>query len=95
MLALMYSIQYMSTPLHSDRLGQAFRDARKRRGLTQAALAVQAGVPRLKIIQVEKGQPSVSMGVFVNVAAALGMELALVPARRPTLDEVAALLTDG
>ena len=77
------------------RLGTALRAARRHRGLTQAALAAQADVPRLKIIQVERGDASVSMGAYADIAAALGMELMLQPARRPTLDEVAALLDDG
>lgn len=76
------------------RLGRALRDARKQRGLAQAALAESAGVPRLKVIQVEKGEGSVSMRAYATVASALGMEFALVPTQRPTLDEVAAMLDD-
>ena len=76
------------------RLGAALRAARRHRGLTQAALAAQAHLPRLKVIQAERGDASVSMGAYADVAATLGMELALQPARRPTLDEVAALLDD-
>lgn len=76
------------------RLGEALHAARRRRGLTQAALASLAGLPRLKIIQVERGDASVSMGAYADVAASLGMEFGLLPARRPTLDEVAGLLVD-
>jgi transcriptional regulator with XRE-family HTH domain len=80
------------TLLH--RLGKALRDARKRRGLTQAQLAALATVSRLKVIQVERGDASVSMGAYAEITAALGMEFTLVPARRPTLDEVAELLAN-
>jgi transcriptional regulator with XRE-family HTH domain len=80
------------TLLH--RLGSAVRDARQRRGLTQAALAKLAGLPRLKVIQIERGEASVSIGAYANVASALGLEFAPVPARRPTLDEVKGLLGD-
>ena len=74
--------------------GKTLRDARKQRGLTQAQLAALAGVPRLKVIQAEQGDASVSIGAYANLALALGMEFSLVPARRPTLDEIAALLAD-
>ncbi|AKC86559.1 helix-turn-helix transcriptional regulator [Pseudoxanthomonas suwonensis] len=77
------------------RFGKSLREARKRRGLTQAQLAALAGVPRLKVIQVERGEASVSIGAYAEVAAALGLEFTPVPARRPTLDEVAELLANG
>jgi transcriptional regulator with XRE-family HTH domain len=78
-----------------ERLGKSLRAARKRRGLTQAQLAALADVPRLKVIQVERGDASVSMGAYAEVAAALGLEFTPVPARRPTLEEVAELLANG
>jgi transcriptional regulator with XRE-family HTH domain len=68
--------------------------ARRNRGLTQADLARSARLPRLKVIQVERGDASVSIGAYANIAAALDMEFAPVPARRPTLDEVKDLLDD-
>lgn len=74
------------------RFGSSLRDARKRRGLTQAQLAALATVPRLKVIQIERGDASVSVGAYAEVAAALGLEFTPVPARRPTLDEVTELL---
>lgn len=77
-----------------SRFGKALREARQRRGLTQADLARLAGLPRLKVIQIEKGEPSVSIGAYASVSAALGMEFTPVPARRPTLDEVRELLGD-
>jgi transcriptional regulator with XRE-family HTH domain len=77
-----------------SRVGAALRDARRNRGLTQADLARLAGVPRLKIIQAERGDASVSVGAYAAIAAALDMEFVPTPARRPTLDEVGALLGD-
>ena len=64
---------------------------RRHRGLTQAMLAKRAGLPRIKIIQVEKGEPGVSAGAYASVAAALGAEFALAPVRRPTLEEARQL----
>lgn len=83
----------VNTLLH--RLGGSLRDARKQRGLTQAQLAALATVPRLKVIQIERGDASVSIGAYAEVAAALGLEFTPVPARRPTLDEVKELLANG
>lgn len=77
------------------RLGAALRGARRNRGLTQADLAGLAGLPRLKVIQAERGEASVSVGAYAALAAALGFEFSLSPARRPTLDEVRGLLDDG
>ena len=74
------------------RLAKVIREARKRRGLTQVQVAAMAGLPRLKVIQVEKGEASVSAGAYAAIAAALNMEFSLVPARRPTLEEVPELL---
>ncbi len=76
-------------------LGAGLRSARKGRGLTQAELAHRAGLPRLKVIQVERGEASVSIGAYADIATALGQTLTLSVARRPTLDEVGALLADG
>ena len=76
------------------RFGTALRDARTRRGLTQAQVAERAAVPRLKVIQIERGQASVAIGAYAVVAAALGLEFTPVPSRRPTLEEVAGLLAD-
>lgn len=84
----------MDTKTLLTRFGKSLRQARKGRGLTQAQLAAVARVPRLKVIQVERGEASVSVGAYADVAAALGLEFVPVPARRPTLDEVAELLAD-
>ena len=82
----------METLTTLTRLAKILREARKRRGLTQAQVAALADVPRLKVIQIEKGQASVSAGAYAAVAAALNMEFSVVPARRPTLEEVPELL---
>lgn len=76
------------------RLGKALREMRQRRGLTQAALAGRAGLPRLKVIQAEKGEASVSIGAYARLASALGAEFTVIPARRPTLDEVRELIAN-
>jgi len=77
------------------RLGESLRDMRTRRALTQANLAQLAGVTRLKVIQAERGDPSVSLRTYAAIAQALGAELTLVPKRRPTLEEAKEFFGDG
>lgn len=81
-----------TTPLRH--LSAAIRAMRRRRGLTQATLAERAGLPRLKIIQIEKGDLGVSIGAYAAAAAALGAEFALQPLQRPTLEEARELFAD-
>lgn len=76
------------------RLGQTIRDMRQHRGLTQQAVASLAGVPRRKVIEVEQGSPRVAVGTYAKVGRALGGELSMVPAGRPTLEEVTELFAD-
>lgn len=78
-------------------LGQALRAMRLQRGLRLVDVAELAGVPRLRVIHVEAGKPGVGIGAYARVAAALGGQLDIAPAQRPTLDEIGALLggSDG
>jgi transcriptional regulator with XRE-family HTH domain len=74
------------------RLGAQLRRQRLERGLTQAALALRAGLPRLKVVHIEAGHASVSAGAYARLAGALGQELVSETARRPTLDEMSEFL---
>lgn len=55
-------------------LGSQIRLARKRRVLTIADLAGKIGVSSPTIIALEKGVPTVSVGVLVSVLWTLGLE---------------------
>jgi len=77
------------------RLGTSLKEMRQRRSLTQVELAAIARVPRLKVIQVERGDPGVSIRTYAAVAHALGAELALAPSRRPTLEEAKEFFADA
>jgi transcriptional regulator with XRE-family HTH domain len=70
------------------RLGGALQQARHHRGLTQGQLALRAGVPRQKVVQVEAGEATVGVAYYAKLAGAMGLEFSLTPARRPTLDEL-------
>ena len=58
-------------------LGQAFREARKRAGLTQEVVADRSGVNASTVHQIEKG--AVNPGYDVMVAIAKAMDLQLTP----------------
>lgn len=62
----------MSDPAILTKLGGRIKDARIRKGLTQAELAVTAGVSLLTVANIEKGK-SVTMTMFLSVLRALGM----------------------
>jgi transcriptional regulator with XRE-family HTH domain len=78
----------MDYSLIATRLGVQIRQRRSNRGLTQANLAALAGIPRQKVIAIEKGDVSVGMAAYARVLGALDCELAVVPAAMPTLDEI-------
>ena len=55
-------------------LGENIRLARKRRGLTTTQIAERADISRSSLYAIEKGSPGVTIGYFLRVLAALGME---------------------
>lgn len=62
----------MSDPAILTKLGGRMKEARIRKGLTQAELAVTAGVSLLTVANIEKGK-SVTMTMFLSVLRALEM----------------------
>lgn len=56
-----------------DQLGENIKLARKRRKLTTVQIAERAGIDRSTLYQIEKGNPSVSMGAYFNVLRVLGL----------------------
>ena len=68
-----------------ERLGARLRDRRKALGVTAVACAEAAGVSRVTLHRIEAGNPSVTIGAYVNVASALGLQLVV-----PILDPPAA-----
>ncbi|HEY1397971.1 helix-turn-helix domain-containing protein [Roseateles sp.] len=75
-------------------LAHSLKAMRLERGHSQADLAQLAGVPRLKVVQIEAAKPGVSVAAYARVAAAMGAEMRVVPQQRPTLDEIRQLLED-
>lgn len=80
------------TGLHH--LAQSLKSMRLQRGYSQADIATMAGVPRLKVVQIEAARGTVSVAAYAKVAAALGGQMEVVPQQRPTLEEIRKVLGD-
>ena len=62
-----------------ERLGQAIRDARKARGMTQQDLADATGLSREYIHQLEAGRPTQQLERLVRTLNSLGIDLVAQP----------------
>lgn len=56
-----------------DRLGQDIRNARLRRGIAVADLAVRAGTSPSSIARLERGDPGLAIGTLADVLVVLGL----------------------
>lgn len=75
-----------------ETLGGQIRLARLRRGYSLELIAERAGVSRQTVWKVEKGNPSVAMGIYAKVLHAIGLEQDLLLVARD--DELGRLLQD-
>ena len=66
------------------KLGERIKKARLRRNISVRLLEEQAGVGRCTILRIERGMPTVSIGAYMAVLSALGLEKDL---NRIALDE--------
>lgn len=62
-------------------LGERIRTARKRQRVTTVAAAEAAGISRVTLHRIERGEPTVAIGAWVAVASALGLSFDLLDAR--------------
>ncbi len=67
----------MATITSPQSLGTVLRASRKRLGLTQAELALAAGVGLRFIVELEAGKPTVRLEQVLRVVDALGSSLTL------------------
>jgi DNA-binding XRE family transcriptional regulator len=58
-------------------LGQQLAERRKALGVSATVAAEAAGMSRVTLHRIEKGEPSVTMGAWSNAIAAMGMHLQL------------------
>ena len=54
-------------------LGERLRAARKRQRVTTVAAAQAAGISRVTLHRIERGEPTVAVGAWVATASALGL----------------------
>lgn len=76
------------------KLGQDLRDARLRRRIPVAVAAERASISRVTLSKVEKGDPSVAMGIYATVLFVLGMADRLNDLADVKHDEVGLRLSD-
>ena len=62
-------------------LGERIRTARKRQRVTAVAAAEAAGISRVTLHRIERGEPTVAVGAWVGVATALGLTFDLLDAK--------------
>lgn len=54
-------------------LGDTIREQRKALGVNAQTVAQAAGISRVTLHRIEKGEPAVTIGAYLNAAAALGL----------------------
>ena len=68
------AILFPQTEKKLHTVGEQIKLARLRRHLTAEDVAIRAQVGRSTVTQIEKGSPSVSMGMYLAVLSALGLQ---------------------
>lgn len=63
----------------TEHIARTLLAARKRKGLSQRALADLAGVPQSHISKIESGAVDLRLSSLIELSRALGLELELVP----------------
>lgn len=76
------------------KLGQDIRDARRRRGLPASVVAERAFTSRPTLLRIERGDVSVSIGIYAAVLHALGLLDSLGALADPVRDRVGMALAD-
>lgn len=62
-------------------IGQRIRARRKQLGVSATAAAEAAGMSRVTLHRIERGEPAVTMGAYVGAISVLGLELDLADPR--------------
>ena len=73
-MALKKTILLPETQRILIRLGENIKLARLRRKLSAGQVSERAGISRPTLLSIEKGNPGVSMGTYIQVLFVLGLE---------------------
>jgi transcriptional regulator with XRE-family HTH domain len=76
------------------KLGEDISSARRRRRIPMSLMAERAFVSRNTVARVEKGDPSVSLGIYATVLFVLGMSDRLGALADPSTDRVGLTLEE-
>ncbi len=66
-------VMYPASMKEMDALGQRLKDARLRRRFSMETVCAKADISRPTLYKVEKGDPTVAVGIYVNVLRVLGL----------------------
>ena len=66
-------VMYPASMKEMDALGQRLKDARLRRRFSMETVCARADISRPTLYKVEKGDPTVAIGIYVNVLRVLGL----------------------
>lgn len=76
------------------KIGRDIRDARLRRRIPMVLMAERARISRVTLSKVEKGDPSVAIGIYASVLFALGMSARLADLADANADELGRSLEE-
>jgi transcriptional regulator with XRE-family HTH domain len=66
-------VMYPASMKEMDDLGQRLKDARLRRRFSMETVCARADISRPTLYKVEKGDPTVAIGIYVNVLRVLSL----------------------
>jgi transcriptional regulator with XRE-family HTH domain len=76
------------------KLGADIRDARRRRRIPTTTMAERSLISRVTLTKVEKGDPSVSLGIYATVLFVLGMTERIAELADPRHDAIGLSLEE-
>lgn len=66
-------VMYPASMKEMDALGQRLKDTRLRRRFSMETVCSRADISRPTLYKVEKGDPTVAVGIYINVLRVLGL----------------------
>ena len=75
-------------------LGEDIKNARRRRRISTTLMAERANISRATLTRVEKGDPSVSIGIYASVLFVLDLTSQLSKLADPGIDELGRMLEE-